>query len=103
MKICYTDEADRDEKANRYRFTSSTQEWVQFFDCFKKLQKINDDSRRMYNQVNWDSKLPKKLHAPVTTYEAGKADALKRIEQANNQPQIWQVRLNFFLFIYFNI
>jgi len=26
MKICYTNETERDEKANRYRFTTSTQE-----------------------------------------------------------------------------
>jgi hypothetical protein len=46
----------------------------------------------MYEQVNWDAKLPKKLHAPVTTYEAGKADPLKVDEEnKTNRPHIWQV------------
>lgn len=32
----------------------------------------------MYEQVNWDSKLPKKRHAPISTYEHGKADPLMK-------------------------
>ena len=43
----------------------------------------------MYQNVNWDSKLPKKLHAPVTTYEP-RADPLRQQFQQHTRPQIWQ-------------
>jgi hypothetical protein len=45
----------------------------------------------MYKQVNWDSKLPKKWHAPVTTFEAGKADPLKENNQNSITPELAQV------------
>ena len=47
---------------------------------------------RMYGQVNWDSKLPKKLHAPVTTYEAGVPDPVRKNVEGEKRPQIWQVK-----------
>ncbi len=46
---------------------------------------------RMYGQVNWDSKLPQKLHAPVSTYEAGTPDPLRNKKEGDARPQIWQV------------
>lgn len=45
----------------------------------------------MYKQVNWDAKLPKKLHRPVTTYENGKADPLKRSEPTEVTPELAKV------------
>lgn len=45
----------------------------------------------MYRQVNWDSKLPRKLHAPTRTYEAGKADPLKRSEPSELTPELAKV------------
>ena len=44
----------------------------------------------MYEQVNWDSKIPKKLHAPITTYEFGKPDPLKPTDPTPTRPQIYQ-------------
>jgi hypothetical protein len=44
----------------------------------------------MNSQVNWDSKVPPKLHAPVTTHEHNRADPLKRSQTAVTRPQIWQ-------------
>lgn len=56
------------------------------------LQKANlNQIFRMYKQVNWDSKLPKKWHAPVTTFEAGKADPLKENNQNSITPELAQV------------
>jgi hypothetical protein len=52
----------------------------------------------MYGQVNWDKKVPKKLHAPVTTYER-KADPLKPDPNPYTRPQIWQVNNSFGLMI----
>jgi hypothetical protein len=57
----------------------------------------------MYNTVNWDSKLPPKLHAPVTTYENGMPDPLRpkdntianQIEKVDQRPAIWQVYIPF--------
>jgi hypothetical protein len=44
----------------------------------------------MYQTINYDSKLPKRLHAPVTTFETF-ADPLTQKAQKNTRPQIWQV------------
>jgi hypothetical protein len=45
---------------------------------------------RMYENVNWDSKLPRKLHAPVSTFEP-RTDPLRQQFQQYTRPQIWQV------------
>lgn len=45
----------------------------------------------MYGHVNWDNKVPKKLHAPITTYEYGKPDPLKPGQAGSAHPQIYQV------------
>jgi len=61
--------------------------------------KINEFSvflfHRAYSQVNWDSKLPKKLHAPTSTFEK-LVDPLKQSDQTDHRTQIWQVQLLFF-------
>ena len=46
----------------------------------------------MYEQVSWDSKLPDKLHAPVTTYEYGMADPVRVDKKAyGKKPSVSQV------------
>ncbi|CAF0704702.1 unnamed protein product [Brachionus calyciflorus] len=70
MKTGYNDEAFRDELAKKYLYTTSTQE--------------------MYSNVNWDNKVPKKLHAPITTYEFGKSDPLKPPLTGSTKPELFQ-------------
>lgn len=48
----------------------------------------------MYGHVNWDNKVPQKLHAPIQTYEFGRPDPLKPTLTGSSHPQIYQV--NFF-------
>ena len=46
---------------------------------------------RAYSHVNWDAKLPSKLHAPTSTYEKF-VDPLKECDQIDHRTQIWQVK-----------
>ena len=45
----------------------------------------------MQSQVHWDSKVPRKMHAPTTTFENGIPDQVKRREELDPKPQVWQV------------
>lgn len=83
MKPEFTDIPNREQKAKNYMYTTSTQQ--------------------AYSQVNWDNKLVPKLTAPVTTYERGCPDPLRRkdntianqIEQVDQRPAIWQTSIGF--------
>lgn len=55
--------------------------------------------KRMYRQVNWDSKLPSKLHAPTTTYEGGRADPLKRNEPSPITKELAKVVCQFLRYL----
>ena len=48
----------------------------------------------MYSQVHWDSKIPRKIHAPIRTFENGVPDPVQRKEELDKSPQIWQVKKN---------
>lgn len=69
MELPYKTDAERDELSKRYQYSTSTHD--------------------SYSQVNWDSKVPNKLHAPVTTLEP-RADPLKFEQQTTTRPHIWQ-------------
>jgi|APCry1669189000_1035189.scaffolds.fasta_scaffold759261_1 hypothetical protein len=45
----------------------------------------------MYEDVNWDAKLPPRIHAPYTTNEYAKADPLKNMDDLYLKPQLYQV------------
>lgn len=68
----YANNEERNELAKNYMYTTSTQ--------------------AAYATVNWDSKLPKKLHAPTTTYEK-QADPIKHSDQEEHRTQIWQTSI----------
>lgn len=68
----YAGDEERNQLAKNYMYTTSTQE--------------------AYSQVNWDSKLPKKLHAPTSTFEKF-VDPLKLSDQTDHRTQIWQTSI----------
>jgi len=70
MKKKFESSEERDSLAKKYLFTSCTQD--------------------MYEGINWDKKLPSRLHAPVTTYEHGKANPIKKNEEFHPSPHVWQ-------------
>ncbi len=51
----------------------------------------------MYEDVNWDAKLPPRIHAPYTTNEYARADPLKNMDDLYLRPQLHQVGYNCFI------